>query len=101
VARDLHDVSGQTLAALKMSIASLQEQFEDNGEVSASLKNIADIADTALREIRTTSYLLHPPSRRGWSCGSGSLVYGWTLTAQRDGREGYISFQFSTNTESR
>jgi signal transduction histidine kinase len=49
------------LAALKMSIAPLQEQFEDNEQVSAALNNIAGIADQALLEIRTTSYLLHPP----------------------------------------
>ena len=61
VARDLHDSTGQTLAALKMSIAPLQEQFEDNEQVSAALNNIAGFADQALLEIRTTSYLLHPP----------------------------------------
>jgi signal transduction histidine kinase len=61
VARELHDSTSQTLAALRMSIAPLQKQFENDAQMSAALTEIADIADQALQEIRTTSYLLHPP----------------------------------------
>lgn len=61
VARDLHDSTGQTLAALKMNVASLQKRFENDPLTSGALTDIAGIADQALQEMRTTSYLLHPP----------------------------------------
>jgi anti-sigma regulatory factor (Ser/Thr protein kinase) len=61
VARDLHDSSGQTLTALKISIELLRQKL-DNGEgTREELRGIALLADEALQEIRTTSYLLHPP----------------------------------------
>lgn len=61
VARDLHDSTGQTLTALKIQVASLQEQFENGQPAFNALNEIAVTADQALQEIRTTSYLLHPP----------------------------------------
>jgi two-component system, NarL family, sensor kinase len=61
VARDLHDSTGQTLAALKMGIAVLEERLKQNQCTSGVLSEIAALADQAIQEIRTTSYLLHPP----------------------------------------
>jgi len=61
VARDLHDSTGQTLTALKMSVASLEQKLKQNQCTSDVLSEIAGLADQALQEIRTTSYLLHPP----------------------------------------
>jgi len=61
VARDLHDSTGQTLTALLLSVATLQKQFENDQSTSDALGDIAGIANQALQEIRTTSYLLHPP----------------------------------------
>ena len=61
VARDLHDSTGQTLAALKMSLVVLEKNLEQNRPTSGVLSEIAALADQALQEIRTTSYLLHPP----------------------------------------
>ncbi len=61
VARDLHDSTGQTLTWLKMSIAKLQRQFAGDRSTAGALAALAEIADQALQEIRTTSYLLHPP----------------------------------------
>jgi two-component system NarL family sensor kinase len=61
VARDLHDSTGQTLTALKMSVAELEKKLEQNQCTSGVLSEIAALADQALQEIRTTSYLLHPP----------------------------------------
>jgi signal transduction histidine kinase len=61
VARDLHDSTGQTLTALKIQVASLQKQFENGQPAFDALSEIAVTADQALQEIRTTSYLLHPP----------------------------------------
>ncbi len=61
VARDLHDSTGQTLAALKMNLALLEERLQQDQCTSGLLSEIEALADQALQEIRTTSYLLHPP----------------------------------------
>ncbi len=61
MARDLHDSAGQTLTALKINVARLQEQLEQDHSRSGLLSEVAALADQALQEIRTTSYLLHPP----------------------------------------
>jgi PAS domain S-box-containing protein len=61
VARDLHDSTGQTLVALKMSVAALQDKFTRDQSTFTALSDVAELADRALQEIRTTSYLLHPP----------------------------------------
>ena len=61
VARDLHDSTGQTLTALKISVALLRQKLEDDERIREELSEIALLADQALQEIRTTSYLLHPP----------------------------------------
>jgi two-component system, NarL family, sensor kinase len=61
VARDLHDSAGQILTALKISIAVLQRKLEKNEETCEELSALARLADEALQEIRTTSFLLHPP----------------------------------------
>ncbi len=61
VARDLHDVTGQTLSALRMAVANLEYKMQQNQSTVDILSDIAALADQALKEIRTTSYLLHPP----------------------------------------
>ena len=61
VARDLHDSTGQTLTALKISVTLLQRKLENDKRSCDDLSGIARLADEALQEIRTTSYLLHPP----------------------------------------
>ncbi len=61
VARDLHDTTGQTLTALKINVSLLQQKLEQDPYASGVLSDIAALADQALQEIRTTSYLLHPP----------------------------------------
>jgi signal transduction histidine kinase len=61
IARELHDSAGQTLAALGMNLAQLAGDTKAN---PAQAKNIADaegLFQHLSREIRTTSYLLHPP----------------------------------------
>jgi two-component system NarL family sensor kinase len=61
IARDLHDVTGQTLAALKMAVAELERRLGHNLNTTSVLRDIDALAEQALQEIRTTSYLLHPP----------------------------------------
>ena len=61
IARELHDSAGQTLAAIKMAVASLEFSEPRNALLSCQLESVNALVDDALREIRTTSYLLHPP----------------------------------------
>jgi len=60
IARELHDSAGQTLAAMKMSM-SLIRRIETAPDVLPLLDDLDALADEALQEVRTTSYLLHPP----------------------------------------
>jgi two-component system NarL family sensor kinase len=79
VARDLHDHTGQTLAALKMAAASLEYKLEQGEGTAGVLCDIAALADQALKEIRTTSYLLHPPllDEVGFSAAAQWYVQGF------------------------
>jgi two-component system, NarL family, sensor kinase len=61
IARNLHDVVGQTLAALKMAVAELERKTHRDSPAANLLSDIDALVEQALQEIRTTSYLLHPP----------------------------------------
>ncbi len=61
IARELHDTAGQTLAAMKMSIALIREAGGGTPELERLVDDLNALADEALQEVRTTSYLLHPP----------------------------------------
>jgi signal transduction histidine kinase len=61
IARDLHDSAGQLLAAIKMAIASLRQPGRTLADISRITDEMDNLSDEAIREIRTTSYLLHPP----------------------------------------
>lgn len=62
IGRDLHDSTGQTLAALELSLAQL---MHDSAGTTAGrrelLEHCARLATQCSTEIRTASYLLHPP----------------------------------------
>jgi signal transduction histidine kinase len=60
IARELHDTAGQTLAAMKMSLA-LVRQTDTNPRLQPLIDDLEALVDEALQEVRTTSYLLHPP----------------------------------------
>lgn len=62
LARELHESAGQSLAALKMTLGRLVQHLPKDAGLAASLVNSAMLlADGAVREVRTVSYLLHPP----------------------------------------
>jgi PAS domain S-box-containing protein len=63
IARDLHDSAGQNLAALGMTLAGLENDVKhDPARLSRSIKDAQDLIQSLTQEIRTTSYLLHPPT---------------------------------------
>ena len=84
LARDLHDSTGQTLAALKISVSFLQENCKKDGNTMAIVADVAQLADRAIEEIRTMSYLLHPPllDEVGFNCAAEWYVEGF---AKRSG----------------
>lgn len=62
IARELHDSAGQTLTALDLSLAQLLDRVQVVApELAKQGKEIETIVQQLFREIRTTSYLLHPP----------------------------------------
>ena len=61
IARELHDTAGQTLAAIKMSIAVIRPFEKSSPALQPLVDDLNALADAALQEVRTASYLLHPP----------------------------------------
>jgi PAS domain S-box-containing protein len=62
IARELHDSAGQTLTVLGLSLAQLVERAHGVApELAKEGKEIEEVVQQLHREIRTTSYLLHPP----------------------------------------
>lgn len=61
IARDLHDSSGQMLAAIKMGIVSLENQMANLPDLKENARELNGLVDEVSKELRTTSYLLHPP----------------------------------------
>jgi len=59
--RELHDSAGQLLAALHINLGIIAQWTKDDPRVSAKVADSAALADQAITEIRTLSYLLHPP----------------------------------------
>ena len=62
ISRELHDSTGQLLAALTMNLARLKsEQTWANPEADALIDDTTSMVDEMTRQLRTMSYLLHPP----------------------------------------
>jgi PAS domain S-box-containing protein len=62
MARELHESAGQSLAALKMALGRLRDELPRKNKLARSLLQLAtDLAEGAVREVRTVSYLMHPP----------------------------------------
>jgi len=61
IARELHDSAGQTLAAIKMTAAMIEQTGRAVPGLRELIEELNVLADEALQEVRTTSYLLHPP----------------------------------------
>ncbi len=62
LARELHDTTAQWLAALSMNLSVLSESAKfPNRRARAAMAESTALTERCLREIRTVSYLLHPP----------------------------------------
>lgn len=62
IAREFHDSAGQTLTVLGMSLAQfVQKAALNSPQLTADAEMIQETVQQLSREIRTASYLLHPP----------------------------------------
>lgn len=62
LARELHESAGQSLAALKMTLGNLCEALPRKANrIRALVESCRQFTDETVREIRTVSYLMHPP----------------------------------------
>lgn len=61
IARELHDSAGQIIAALAMNLASMTQHSRKNPVLGKVLDDSQTLLQQLNKEIRTTSYLLHPP----------------------------------------
>ncbi len=87
IARELHDSAGQTLAALGMTFARLAEDAKHNPtQLAAGFEDAQALVQDLTQEIRTASYLLHPPllDESGLSSALDWYVQG---LAERSGLE--------------
>ena len=62
IARELHDGTGQLLAALSMNISAISTEASKFSEgVARNIEESRSLIKQAVSEIRTMSHLLHPP----------------------------------------
>ncbi len=62
IARDLHDTTGQHIAALSMHLSSmLADKAGLTPPVREDLRQAIELADACIRDVRAISYMLHPP----------------------------------------
>jgi PAS domain S-box-containing protein len=63
IARELHDSTAQNLVALAFNLDRLERRASaDEGMKAAVLADSRALIDRSLKELRTLSYLLHPPA---------------------------------------
>jgi len=61
IARELHDTTGQNLAALQMTLSLALQSASLEEKTRKYLEESLMLTEVSLREMRTLSYLLHPP----------------------------------------
>jgi PAS domain S-box-containing protein len=84
IARELHDSSGQILTAIGLDLANLAEQAQSEKirevapDLARQVEESQQLVQMLHKELRTTSYLLHPPllDEAGLSSAIGWYVQG-------------------------
>ena len=61
IARELHETVAQNLAGLRMNLGVVKRFAADDDRAAAAVDDSITATDDAIGQIRTLSYLLHPP----------------------------------------
>ena len=61
IARELHDVTAQNLFAMSLNLSKLDNLEANKGEIHDLIAECQTMGAQSLQEIRTLSYVLHPP----------------------------------------
>jgi signal transduction histidine kinase len=61
IARELHDSVGQSLAAMTMNLTTVVTEIERLAQIKKAASDTLELAQEMSKEVRTVSYLLHPP----------------------------------------
>jgi signal transduction histidine kinase len=61
IARELHDSVGQNLAAMTMNLTTMLTEIERLTQIRKAASDSLELAQDMSKEVRTVSYLLHPP----------------------------------------
>jgi signal transduction histidine kinase len=72
VARELHDSAGQLVLAVGCAIEEADRHADDPAAVLQCLEQARSLLEHLAKEVRTTSYLLHPPLLD--ECGLASAI---------------------------
>jgi len=59
--RELHDSAGQIVTALGINLANMSQRLAHNPRLAEAIDDSRDLLQQLSKEIRTLSYLLHPP----------------------------------------
>ena len=86
IARELHDSTSQLLAALSMNLSRLREPALAADRRNQALSEAMHLAESCSTEIRTVTYLLHPPLLDQVGLGSALECYAQGFS-QRTGIE--------------
>jgi len=80
IARELHDSAGQYLAAIEMNLSGLKQTPHLEESLARPISDSLDLANLCTAEIRTISYLLHPPllDEMGLASALGWYVEGFS-----------------------
>lgn len=95
IARELHDTTAQTLVALTMNLTRIrQECGQCDPQTLELISESLSLAEQSAKELRTLSYLLHPPTLDDIGLNSAISWYARGF-AQRSGIE--VSLDLSTD----
>jgi PAS domain S-box-containing protein len=61
IARELHDSAGQIVTALGLNLAGIAQRVGQNPPLGKAMQESQELVQQLSKEIRTVSYLLHPP----------------------------------------
>jgi PAS domain S-box-containing protein len=75
IAREIHETTVQKLAALQLNLATLTRSGVDSAGEGALLEECVALAESSITDLRTLSYLLHPPMLDETGLGSAVRWY--------------------------